>query len=120
MAGEVLGVEDKEAEEETVVGVAEQVEEEEVEVKIMVKVVKEVVTGGPTSPSMRIIPRIQSVKNIMFLGKVLIGVKSQLHVRGRTSGSRRASNETVTNLIFMTYKTLCIKASRNKYIQPLT
>ena len=96
-AREVLGVEVKEEEGETVVGVEEQVEEEEVEVKIMVKVVKEVVTGGPTSPSMLTTLLIVSVKNITSMGKVLTGVKSRLRVLGRTSFYQKIKNETVAS-----------------------
>ena len=116
---EDLGVEVEGEEAEEVVRVRLKVRIKAVRVKA-VREVRAQVKGGPTSRRVLIILLQASVKNIMSMGSQLTGVKNQLHVRGRTSGSRRASNETVTNLIFMTYKTLCIKASRNKYIQPLT
>ena len=94
-----------------VVVVAGVAEAAEVEVRVRARSQ----TGGPTSPSMRIIPRIQSVKNIMFLGKVLIGVKSQLHVHGKTSLYQKINNETGASLDLKTYKKPCIPDLKQKY-----
>ena len=48
------------------------------------QVVLEALGGaGPTSPDIQITLPIQSVKNIMFLGNLHIGVKSQQLVHGR-------------------------------------
>ena len=105
----------------------EVVKEEAVEVVVKVKEVrdkarvKEVrrdqgqVKGGPTSRRALITLHQGSVKNIMSMGSLHTGVRSQPLVHGRTSGSLRVNNETMTNLILMTYKTLCIKASTGKY-----
>ena len=99
-AREFLGVEVIEEEGETVVGVEEQVEEAEEEVRIVVKEVKGVVTDGPTSRSTLTTLLHQSVKNITFLANLLIGVKSQLHVPGRTILLQK-TNEKLTSLILM-------------------
>ena len=78
-------------------------EAEEVAEEVTKAVAKEAVatksptTDGPTSPSMLTTHRHQSVKNIMFTGKVLTGVKSRLRVLGRTSFYQKIKNETVAS-----------------------
>ena len=69
---------------------------------------------------MQITLPIQFVKNIMFTGSLLIGVKSQLHVLGRTFGFPKLNNETGTSLILMTYMTFYITTSIEKYMPLLT
>ena len=97
--------------------VVETVEVEEVEVRARTK---GSLTGGPTSQKVQIIPRIRSVKNITFLGKVLIGVRSQSLVLGRIILYQRISNETVASLDLKTYKKLCIHDQTQKYTLQLT
>ena len=116
---EVLGVEVEGVEAEEVVRVRLRVRIKATRVRV-VREGQAQVRGGPISRRVLITLLQASVKNIMSMESQLTGVKNQQPVRGRTSGSQKVSNETVTNLIFMTYKTLCIKASRNKYIQLLT
>ena len=69
------------------------------------------VNAGPTSRRVLTTRRQGSVKNIMSMGNLHTGVKSRAHALGRISGFPKASIETVTNLILMTYKTHCIKVS---------
>ena len=97
-------------------------EAEEVAEEVTKAVAKEAVatksptTDGPTSPSMLTTHHLQSVKNIIFTGKVLTGVKSQLPVPGRTIFCPRI-NETGASLTITTYKKPCIHTKTTKYIQ---
>ena len=65
---------------------------------------------------MQITLPIQFVKNIMFTGNLLIGVKSLKLALGRTFGFPNLNNETVTSLILMTFKTPYIMTSIGKYM----
>ena len=69
------------------------------------------VNAGPTSRRVLTTRRQGSVKNIMSMGNLHTGVRSRAPALGRISGFPKASIETVTNLILMTYKTHCIKVS---------
>ena len=120
---EVLGVEVGEVEE-TVVGVAVQVEvpedqvslEDRVKVKAGIKVAGVIIIDGPTLKSMQITLHRQSAGNITFMGNLLIGVRSLNLALGRTFGFPNLNNETVTSLILMTFKTPYIMTSIGKYM----
>ena len=68
-----------------------------------------------TSPDIQIILPVQSVKNITFLENLLIGVKNQQHVHGKTSLFQKI-NETLTSLILTKLLTLYITDSTRKYM----
>ena len=55
------------------------------------------------------------VKNIIYMGNRHIGVKSQGHVPGKSSGCPKDNNETVTSPTLLTYKILYIMGTK-KYM----
>ena len=64
--------------------------------------------AGPTSRRVLTIRHLECARSITFMGNLHTGAKSQGLVPGKSSGSLRVSNETVTSLILTTYKTHCI------------
>ena len=124
---EVLGVEVGEVEE-TVVGVAVQVEvpedqvslEDRVKVKAGIKVAGVIIIDGPILKSMQITLHRQSAGNITFMGSLLIGVRSRRPAHGKISGSLKISNETVASLTLVTFKIFCTMTSIRKYTRQLT
>ena len=90
------------------VGAAAEDEEIVEEIEVEVRVKGRSPTGGPTSPNMLTTHHLQFVKNIMFLAKVLNGVKNQQPVLGKTSLYLKINNETVASLVIKTYKIPCI------------
>ena len=124
---EVLGVEVGEVEE-TVVGVAVQVEvpedqvslEDRVKVKAGIKVAGVIIIDGPILKSMQITLHRQSAGSITFTGSLLIGVRSRRPAHGKISGSLKISNETVASLTLVTFKIFCTMTSIRKYMRQLT
>ena len=124
---EVLGVEVGEVEE-TVVGVAVQVEvpedqvslEDRVKVKAGIKVAGVIIIDGPTLKSMQITLHRQSAGSITFTGSLLIGVRSRRPAHGKISGSLKINNETVASLTLVTFKIFCTMTSIRKYMRQLT
>ena len=123
---EVLGVEVGEVEE-TVVGVAVQVEvpedqvslEDRVKVKAGIKVAG-IIIDGPILKSMQITLHRQSAGSITFTGSLLIGVRSRRPAHGKISGSLKINNETVASLTLVTFKIFCTMTSIRKYMRHLT
>ena len=104
--------EDQEAEVEAVEAISAPEELEDPEVLGQVRVVED--TDRPTSNVTQTCHHCQPVKNITFTESQLIGVRNQPPAPGKIFLCQN-HNETVTSLIFMTYKTPCITITTEKY-----
>ena len=103
---EITEVEVLEVADEEVNGLGDQVE-------VVGQVRLEVDTGGPASSAIQTCLLYQPVKNIMFSGNPLTGVRSRHLAPGKIFSSLKL-NETMTNLISKTYKILCIMITTRK------
>ena len=99
--------------EEEEIEAAEVTEEVEEEVRVKVREVRIRLIGGLTSPNTLTTLLLEFAGNIMFMGRVLTGVRSRQRVLGKTTSSLKI-NETGASLNLLTYKRLCIQIKNNQ------